>query len=186
MDFIIKRPSIADVKHAGPFPAAERVRHLGRETDVGGATQRGGGPIRGNIGKVALDPDIEFLTGVTMVGKGVIGWEVDEQLTPTFGEITAERRDLRAWGNALAFEGFPDNVLEINNRLFWSKGERLFVGGHDVSGEPVGHSRQEHAEADEERDALPEGASLSMHSASFRAEVMSGSLTQGHYTSSRT
>ena len=77
MDFIIKRAGIADVKHAGPLPTAERVRHLGRETDVSGATQWGRCPIGGDIGKVPLDPDIEFLTGMTMVRKGVVGRQVD-------------------------------------------------------------------------------------------------------------
>jgi hypothetical protein len=84
MDFVIKRPGIADVKHTGPVPTAERVRHLRRETDVGGAAQRGRRPISGDIGKVPLDPDIEFLTGMTMVGKGVVWRQVDEQLAPAF------------------------------------------------------------------------------------------------------
>src|SRR5262245_11142342 len=139
MDFVIKRPGIADVKHTGPVPTAERVRYLGRETDVGGATQRGGGSISGDIGKVPLDPDIEFLTSMTMVGKGVVGRQVDEQLAPTFGQIAMEGGDLRPWGNALSFKGFPHNALQVNNRLPWSKGERLLVGGQDIGGEPVGH-----------------------------------------------
>src|SRR5262245_53661123 len=77
MDGVIKWPCIAQVKHTRPSPTAERVRHLGRETDVGGATQRGRGSIVSDIGKVPLDPDIEFLTGMTMVGKGVVGRQVD-------------------------------------------------------------------------------------------------------------
>jgi hypothetical protein len=77
MDGVIKWPCIAHVKHTRSFSTAERVRHLGRETDVSGATQRGRGPIGGDIGKVPLDPDIEFLTAMTMVGKGVVGRQVD-------------------------------------------------------------------------------------------------------------
>ena len=43
-----------------------------------------------------------------------------------------------------------------------------------------------HAEAEEERDALPEVASLIMHSTAFLVEVASRLMAEGHYTRSRT
>src|SRR6516162_8933779 len=108
-----------------------------------------------------------------MVGKGVVRRQVDQQLSSAFGQITPEGGDLRSWGNPLPLEGFPDNLLQVNNRLAWPKSERLLVGGQDVGGAPVGHGRQEHPEADEAHDALPAVRGLGMHSASFRVEVAS-------------
>ena len=51
--------------------------NIGREINIGVTTQRGSGPIFGNIGKVPLNPDIELVTGMAMIGKRIIGWEVD-------------------------------------------------------------------------------------------------------------
>jgi len=51
-----------------------------------------------------------------MIGKSVVGRQVDEQLPPTFGQIAAEGGDLRPWGNVFPFKGFPDNALQVNNR----------------------------------------------------------------------
>jgi len=129
MNGVIKWLCIAHVKHTRPFPTTECVRHLGRQTDVGGATQRGRGPIGGDIGKVSLDPDIEFLTAMTMVGKGVVGGQVDYQLRPALGQVAAEGGNLRPWGNALPLERFPDNLLQVDNRLPRPKGEGCLLEG---------------------------------------------------------
>src|SRR5207245_9281765 len=122
--------------------------------------------------------DIEFITGMTMVGEGVVGRQVDDQLSPAFGQITEEGGDLRSWGNAFPLERFPDNLLQVDNRLPRPKGERLLIRGHNVGCEHVVHSRQEQEEADEEREALPDVASLGMHSVSFRADVVCLSIAK--------
>src|SRR5262249_4066695 len=121
-----------------------------------------------------------------MIGKRVVGRQVDQQLPPAFGQIAAEGSDLRPWGNAFPRERFPDNLLQVNKRLSWPKGERLLVGGQNVGGAPVGHSRYEHAQADEEHDALPDVTSLVMHSTSFRADIAFLPIAKGHYTRSTT
>ena len=77
MNFIIKRPWIADIKNAGRFPTLQGVRHIPRETNVGVPAERRGGAIFSNIGKVSLDPDIEFVTGMAVVGKRKVGGETD-------------------------------------------------------------------------------------------------------------
>ena len=50
----------------------------------------------------------------------------------------------------------------------------------------MGHGRQEHPKADKAHDASPEGTVLVMHSASFRVEVASRPMAEGHYTWSST
>ena len=82
VNLIIKGPRIADVKHAGGFSTAQGVRHIGRETDVSLPAERGGGAIFSNIGKVPLDPDVDLITGMAVVGKREVGGKADEQFTP--------------------------------------------------------------------------------------------------------
>jgi hypothetical protein len=77
VDFIIKWPCIADVKYTGSSPTAQCVWNMWREINISVTAQRGGGPIFGNIGKVPLNPDIELVTGMAMIGKRIMGWEVD-------------------------------------------------------------------------------------------------------------
>jgi hypothetical protein len=75
VDFIIERPRIADIKHAGRFPTLQGVWHIPRETNVGVPAERRGGAIVSNIGKVPLDPDVELITGMAVVGKRIVGGE---------------------------------------------------------------------------------------------------------------
>ncbi len=69
MNFIIERPRIADIKNAGRFPTPQGVWYIRRETNVGVPAERSGGAIFSNRGKVTLDPDIELITGMAVVGK---------------------------------------------------------------------------------------------------------------------
>ena len=73
MNFIIKRPRIADIKNAGRFPTPQGMRHIPRETNVGVPAEWSGGAIFSNIGKVTLNPDIELITGMAVVRKRIVG-----------------------------------------------------------------------------------------------------------------
>src|SRR5215510_6250958 len=74
---IIERPRIADIKNARRFPTPQGVWHIPRQANVGVAAERRHSAIGRDIGKVSLDPDIEFVTRMAMVGKCIMGGKID-------------------------------------------------------------------------------------------------------------
>src|SRR5678815_828348 len=98
-----------------------RDRHVPRETNIGMPAERCRGAILCDIGKVPLDPDIELVTGMDVVGKGIVGREVQQQLSSTRRQIAVERRNPGAGWDPFSFEGCPDNLLQVNERLPWPK-----------------------------------------------------------------
>ena len=178
MNFIIERSCIADVEHAGRFATPQGVRHVPWQTNIRVPTERCRGAILCDIGKVPLDPHIELVTGMAVVRKGIVGREVDQQLPSACREIAVERRHPGARRDPLPFEGFPDNFLQVNERLPWPKGEGVFVRGEDVCSARVGAAHQQCDEGEENRcetawrgeTATLRVAHLTVHRVSFPGE----------------
>ena len=75
MNAIIKWPRIAQVKDTWFLPALHNVRHTSGKANVGLPAEIRRRAVFRNIGKVALDPDNELVTDVTVVGKRIVGGE---------------------------------------------------------------------------------------------------------------
>jgi hypothetical protein len=149
MNFIVERSRIADVKNAGRFPTSQGVWDIPRQPNIGLPAERRRGAIGRDIGKVPLDPDIELMTGMTVVGKRRVRGEAHEQFAPAGGEIAMQRRDVDAGWAPLPFEGFSHNFFHIDEGLPGPKGQRVLVRSRFVGSDPRGPACQDQAEHDE-------------------------------------
>src|SRR5688572_15910898 len=105
------------------------MRHTAGQTDVRLSAERRGRPIGCDIGKVPLQPDIQLITGMAMVGKRIVGRQADERFAAPGSQIPPEERDLWTGGNALTGQRFPDDLLQVDNGLILAKGQRMRVRG---------------------------------------------------------
>jgi hypothetical protein len=89
------------------------VRHASWKTDVALPAQIGGGAICSDIGKIPLDPDIELVTGMAVVGKRIVRGKTHEQLSSSSCQVTTEDGDLGSRGDTFALERLPDDFIQI-------------------------------------------------------------------------
>jgi hypothetical protein len=155
MNCIIERARIADVKDAGCFATPQGVRHVPRQPNVGLPAERRRGAIGRDVGKIPLDPDIELITRMTVVGKRIVRGEAHEQFAPAGGELTMQRRDLDPGRDALPLERFPDDFLQIDEGLPRPKRQRLLVRCRFVSRHALGVGTQQQEKGEANRCESP-------------------------------
>ena len=91
MQVKVEWPAVANIEDARLRMAFERVRCIAGQADVGGAANLGLLAVGGDIGEGTLQPDIQLVTGVAVVGNGVIRWHSQQDLATTLVEIAAQR-----------------------------------------------------------------------------------------------
>ncbi len=101
-------------------------------------------PSAAIYGKVSLEPDIELVTRVTVVGKRIVRRETDHHFERTTFGIATQHGQLGPRWDAFSLEGLPDQLIKINNGLVRSKRKGLLVGPRGVLGcDDVAHGQHQ-------------------------------------------
>src|SRR5438874_11011057 len=104
------------------------MRYTARETDVALPAEGSGSTICRNIRKTPLEPDIELIVRVTVVGKRIVRRQADHHFERTAFRVTAQHGQLGTRRDTFGLEGLPDQLIKVNNGLVRSEGKGLIVG----------------------------------------------------------
>src|SRR5690349_17511228 len=126
MHLKIEGPAITKVEHTLLAAAFKCMRRLPRQTDIGRRTHLLPRAIGSDIREGPLQPYIQFIAGVAMVGDDVSWRRSQQDLPAAFSEIAAQGCDLDSLWQPVQFQWRPSQHANVDNGLVRTEGIRTF------------------------------------------------------------
>ena len=126
MHLKIEGPAVTKVEHTLLAAALKRMRRVSRQADIGRRIHLLARSVGRDVGERTLQPDIQFIARMTVVGDNVSGGRPQQNLPSTFSEIATQGRYFDALWQAFQLQWRPVQLANVDDGLVRTEGISTF------------------------------------------------------------